>query len=158
MWFVWNANFLTTEVTLHGEGLVFFYNFYRRKVLLEFCKVGVPLVAFMNMAHQPFVDTIAQDFVNFRSAYHKNLADHSIYFSRTVNQLYPFTAPVPVARHHEVRPLRQWSAYGFEGFPAHEDGMAEGGFFEEFQILGEVPGEGSVRADEAVGIHGYYGG
>ena len=50
------------------------------------------------------------------------------------------------------------SADGFEGGTAHEDGVAEGGAFEELEVFGEVPGEGAVATDDAVGGHGYDGG
>jgi len=32
--------------------------------------------------------------------------------------------------------------------------MAEGGFFEEREILGKMPGQSAIATNEAVGIHG----
>ena len=50
------------------------------------------------------------------------------------------------------------SADGFEGGAAHEDGVTEGGALEELEVFGEVPGEGAVATDDAVGGHGDDGG
>jgi hypothetical protein len=50
--------------------------------------------------------------------------------------------------------ISKGSTNGLEGFPTHEDGVAEGGALEKREVFGEVPGEFAVCADEAVGIHG----
>lgn len=43
---------------------------------------------------------------------------------------------------------------GVVGFAAHEDDVAEGGAFEKFQVLGEVPRDAALEADGAVAGHG----
>ena len=58
----------------------------------------------------------------------------------------------------DVLASRERSADGFEGGAAHKDGVTEGGALEELKVIGEVPGEGAVATDDAVGGHGDDGG
>jgi hypothetical protein len=63
-----------------------------------------------------------------------------------------------VAGDNYIGALGQWAANAPETFPAHNDMVFEGGFFEINQIGGQVPGYLVVFSNNAVFGNGYYRG
>lgn len=49
---------------------------------------------------------------------------------------------------------REWSADGFEGAPAHDEDVAEGGLAEPAEVFRQMPGQPAVGTDDAVQGHG----
>ena len=119
--------------------------------------MGVALVGFMDVADQPFVNLWGKGFVNFRTADDENFLIGSGDLRRAVDHLDAFMAPILIPGQNHISAFGKRPADGLEGFPAHQDGMAERGFFKECEILGKMPGKGAVRANQAVRIHGYNG-
>lgn len=142
------------EVALHREGLVTLDFLGFGEVDFEGGEVGVALVGVVDVADEPFVDEWGQGLVDFRAADDEDLAVHFRDGIGAVDDLDAFVRPCFIAGEDDVLPFRQGPADGLEGFPAHEYGVAEGGFLEEREILGEVPREFSVRPDKAVWVHG----
>ncbi len=65
-----------------------------------------------------------------------------------------FVAPGFIACEDDVFAFREGAADRFKSFPTHQDWVAEGGFFEEGEVFGQVPREATIATDEAVRIHG----
>jgi len=58
-----------------------------------------------------------------------------------------------ITRKNDICPMRKWPPQGFECFSAHDHDLCRGHFFEPLEVLRQMPGDFSARADDAVERH-----
>ena len=117
-------------------------------------EVGIALVGVVDVADQPFINAVAESAVNFRSADDEDFLIRDRDLGGAVDDIDALVFPIAIAGEDDVATLGEGSANRFEGFSAHHDGVAEGGFFEKREILGKMPRQGAIATDEAIRIHG----
>ena len=125
-----------SPVSPHRECFVGFDDFNIWEIGLEGGEVGVAFVGFVYVANQPFVDLVAKNTINFGTADDKNFLIGFGNFGRAVDDIDAVVFPIAIAGEDDVAALGERATDGFKGFSAHQDWMAEGGFFEEREILG----------------------
>ena len=135
-----------------------FDDFYVRKVGFERGEMSVALVGFVDVADEPFVDVGREGAVNLCSADDENFLVAAGDILGAVDDIDALMAPLVIPSEDDIAAFGQRSANRFEGFSAHQDRVAEGGFFEEREILWQVPRQGSVASDQTVRIHSDDGG
>ena len=120
--------------------------------------MSVALVGFVDVADEPFVDVGREGAVNLCSADDENFLVAAGDILGAVDDIDALMAPLVIPSEDDIAAFGQRSANRFEGFSAHQDRVAEGGFFEEREILWQVPRQGSVASDQTVRIHSDDGG
>ncbi len=132
-------------------------DFLMREFVLIFRKTSIARVVRLDVGDEQGVHVGQKCQVNFRTADDECLAglgDDLAEIFWGVDHLRTGMTPTAIAGKHDVLTLRQGSADGVEGLSAHDDGVAAGGFFEKREVIGQVPGQGAIAADDAVRGHG----
>ena len=120
-----------------------------------FRKVCVARVFLVNVGDEEFVEQGEEKLVDLRAADDEDLVESELgEIIGVVDDGDAFVRPIRITGEDDILSLRERSADGVKRGATHEDGVAAGGFFEELQILREMPGEIAVATDGAVWIVG----
>ena len=92
--------------------------------------------------------------VELRSAYDVELAAVGGFFNGVEGAEHGDSGDVGLAGDNPIFAAGEWLAERVVGFSTHDDDVTEGGAFEKFQILGDMPGDPSIGSDDAVAGHG----
>ena len=148
---------LLSRVVADGEGGVVFEDLAVREFLCKLGEKGVAGVVLFDVGDDQRAEPGQQGAVDFGTADDVGgacLAHGAGDFARIVDDGDAGMAPAAVAGEHDVLSLGQGSTNGIEGFAAHDDGVAAGGFFEKGEVFGKVPRQGVVAANDTFRGHG----
>ena len=88
------------------------------------------------------------------SAYDVELAAVGGFFNGVEGAEHGNSGDVGLAGDDPIFAAGEWLAERVVGFSSHDDDVTEGGAFEKFQVLGDVPGNSAIGSDDAVAGHG----
>jgi hypothetical protein len=109
------------------------------------------------MCDDDVVENREEKFVDFRSPDYENLlVDERVFIELlgVVDGLNTIVMPGWIMSEDKILSVREGLANGLEGLTSHHDGVTDGLFFEELQIIGKVPGKHSGISDHPLGSHG----
>jgi len=127
--------------------------------VLKLGEVGVASVGMMDVSDIKFIKLVEEEVVDLRAADDEDLRVGGILkIVGGVDDRDSLMTPFVAMGEDDVFTFRERAPDGVESGAAHEDGMTEGCFFEEFEILRQVPGKVAVFSDDTIIGHGYDGG
>ena len=124
-----------SPIPLYRKSLVGFDDFDVWEFGLEGGEVGVALVGVVDVADEPFIDSVGEGSVNFRSTYDENFLIRNRDLGRAVDDINAIMFPIAIACEDDVATFGERSSDRLKRFSTHQYRMPKGGFFEEHEVF-----------------------